>query len=208
MAARPAGHNLPPHQSRMSTTTSTGLAEEFASETTTTFNVVVAYDDVAMGVRAKHVLDFVTQTLGPDCHPVVNIWKFNMLNLPELADSAVLKAIVAHMIILALCEDNGIPPTTKTWIETWLPRRASATGALILLLNPAVLPATNISPTHGYFLDVGQRGKLDVFALRDESDWGDLRWVCGECNQIHAPSRPRNPCSTRPPAFPAPSPPA
>lgn len=172
---------------------STRLTNEFASETTTAFNVVVAYDNVAMGVRAKHVLDSVTQTLGPDCRPVVNIWKFNMLHLPELADSAVLEAVAAHMIILALCEDNGIPPETKAWVETWLPRRASTTGALILLFDPAVLSSTAVSPTHCYLLDVGQRGNLDVFALRDESDWGDLRWVCGECNQIHASAPPRNP---------------
>lgn len=172
---------------------STRLTEESASETTTAFNVVVAYDHVAMGARAKHVLDSVTRTLGPDCHPVVNIWKFNMLHLPELADSAVLEAVAAHMIILALCEDNGISPETKAWVETWLPRRASAAGALVLLFDPATNPTTAVSPAHFYLLDVGQRGNLDVFALRDESDWGDLRWVCGECNRIHAASPPRNP---------------
>lgn len=177
----------------LSTSLSTRLPARFTTENTTAFNVVVAYDDVAMGVRAKHVLDSVTRTLEPDCYPVVNIWKFSMLHQPGLADSAVLEAVAAHMIILALCEDDGMSPETKAWIETWLLRRASTAGALILLLDPAANSSTDASPTHCYLLDVGKRGNLDVFALRDESDWEDLKWVCGECNQLRASSPRKKP---------------
>ncbi len=158
----------------------------------TPFNVVVAYDDVPMGVRAKHVLDSIGRTLAPDCHLVVNIWKFSMLHLTELAESAVIEAVAADMIILALREDNGVPHETKTWIEAWLQRRASAAGALVLLFDPDNQPSVSARSAHAYLEGVGKRSNLDVFALSDEADWANLQWLCLECGRLGATATPKH----------------
>ncbi|NBV23981.1 MAG: hypothetical protein EBS05_18945 [Proteobacteria bacterium] len=171
----------------------THRSDDFSCLDKPAFNVLVAYDEVAMGVRAKHVLDSITRTLEAECKIVVNLWKFSMLQRVELADSAVLEAVVANLIILALREDNGVPKETKAWIETWLQRRAGAAGALVLVFDPAQNSSTAVSPIHRQLLEVGERGKLDVFALRDESDWDALRWGCAECNQFHVARPPTRP---------------
>ena len=160
--------------------------------------MLAAYDEVAMGVRAKHVLDSITRTLEPECKIVVNLWKFSMLQQIELADSAVREAITANLIILALREHNGVPHETRAWIEIWLQRRAGAAGALILLIDPAQNSSTDVSPVHRHLFDVGERGKLDVFALREESDWDALRWGCAECNQFHRAGPPIRPLFSPP----------
>jgi len=180
-------------QPALRTNMNTLLPDASSFEARTPFKVVVAYDEVAMGVRAKHVLDSIQLTLEPECNFVVNLWKFSMFQVTELADSAVLHAVAAHLIILALREDNGVPQETRTWIETWLPHRASAVGALVLLFEPAKNSSPAVSPTQFYLLDVGQRGNLDVFALRDESNWDSLKWQCAQCNQFHAARQPKRP---------------
>ncbi len=167
------------------------LLEQSTPELRTPFHVVVAYDDVPMGVRAKHVLDSIGRTLAPDCHLVVNIWKFSMLRLAELAESAVREAVAADMIILALREDNGVPHETKTWIEAWLQRRVNAAGALVLLFDPDNQPSVSARSAHAYLHGVGKRSHLDVFALSDEADWANLQWLCLECGRLGATATPK-----------------
>lgn len=174
------------------------LPDDFRLETKTPFKVVIAYDDVAMGVRAKHVFDSVARTMEPDCTPVLNIWKFSMLQMPELADSAVIEAAAANMIILALHEDNGVPQEARTWIENWLALRARAEGALVLLFDPAKNPSTAVMHTDFYLLDAGLRGNLDVFSHTDTDNYDNLDWLCVECNRLHVASRPQHPLADNP----------
>ena len=179
--------------SAMKTYMSPPLPEDFSPSTKTAFNVLVAYDDAAMGLRAKHLLESVARTLEPDCELVLGLWKFSMLQLPALADGAADDAAAANLIILALREDNGVPRAVKDWIESWLTRRVGAEGALVLLLDPARDTATAVTPTHFYLHDVGRRGNLEVFALKDEADWDTLNWLYRDGERPMASGLPHHP---------------
>lgn len=175
------------------TRSSSLLPEDYSLATKTAFNVVVAYDDAAMGLRAKHLLGSIARTLEPDCDLVLGLWKFSMLQLPALADGAADDAAAANLIILALREDNGVPPEVKAWIKTWLARRAGTEGALVLLLDPARDPSTIVSPTHFYLHDVARTGNLEVFVLRDEADCDTLNWLYRAGGRPAEPGLPHHP---------------
>ena len=113
--------------------------------------------------------------------------------MPALADGAADDAAAANLIILALREDNGVPPEVKAWIKTWLARRAGAEGALVLLLDPAKELSTIVTPTHFYLHDVARSGNLEVFVLRDEADEDNLNWLYRAGERPAEPGLPRHP---------------
>jgi hypothetical protein len=151
------------------------------------FYVVVAYDEFAMGVRAKHLVEPIARLLKPDCELALNVWKFNMLRQPGLADNAVADAAAANMIILAFHEENrGVSEDISVWIEAWLVRRAAVAGALVLLIDPAPERPATVTPAHTYLHDVGRRGNLEVFALAGEECSDREECLCLECNRLRA----------------------
>jgi hypothetical protein len=102
-----------------------------------TFNLVVAYDDVATRNRALQLCDRLTKQLLGDFDFKCTWWKFDQLRDATLRERAVDSAAEANMIILSSHANKELPNSVKTWTETWLARKDQGKRTLLTLIDGA-----------------------------------------------------------------------
>ncbi|MGH7971380.1 MAG: hypothetical protein ACREIC_21895, partial [Limisphaerales bacterium] len=83
------------------------------------FTVLIAYEDFDTGKLAKRTYDFLVENLGRDCSFVNQMWKFDVLGIPNLREIAVEDAARADIIIISSRGDE-LPEHIKLWVEAWL----------------------------------------------------------------------------------------
>ena len=98
------------------------------------FNLVLAYDEIAGGMRAKEVFDDLVRRHGDLFKFVCQLWNFAVMREPELFEAAVRDASKAEMIVIATPK-NQFPNQVRRWIGRWLPRKGGASPTLVVLLN-------------------------------------------------------------------------
>jgi len=141
--------------------------ESTAFEQNSTFNVLIAYEDLETGKLAKNTYDFLVEKLGGECAFTNQMWKFDVLTIPHLRELAVKDASKADIIIMA-CHGSRLPSEVKAWIELWLgaPRRPFA---LVAMLDCYRDQSYSVNEVRGYLADVAKRGEMEFFAQPDES---------------------------------------
>src|ERR1700721_1605671 len=66
------------------------------------FNVVIIYEDIAAGKRAKHFYDRVIRELVDECDFSLELWNFQLLAIPEIGNSAGTAVPQADFVILSM----------------------------------------------------------------------------------------------------------
>jgi hypothetical protein len=136
-------------------------------ETDPSFNVVAAYEDVESGKHAKETYDFVVASLGPDCRPANRMWKFEVLDIPQLRELAAEDAAMADLIIISCRGQAELPAGVKAWIDLWLAEKGNVI-ALAALFGPPTAQATQAPAIRAYLAGVARSGRMQFFAQPDE----------------------------------------
>jgi len=126
------------------------------------FSVVIAYEDLESGKQAKQTYDFLAEKVGPDCRFTNQMWKFDVLGIPNLRDIAVKDAAMADIIIVS-CQGDALPIPAKSWIESWASLPVNAM-ALIALLGGAQTAPSQSAGTRAYLAGVAKRARMEFFA--------------------------------------------
>ena len=89
------------------------------SETqTSSSDVLIVYDSVRSGKRAKELCDRIGQQLAPDYKLNLSIWRLSALELlPPLARAAAREAERATLLIVAVDGDKTLPRTVKSCLH-------------------------------------------------------------------------------------------
>src|ERR1700719_1039168 len=94
-------------------------------ESFTAFNVFMAYEDLETGKHAKGTYDFLVERLGHECQFNNQMWKFDVLGIPELREMASRDAALADIVIISCHGSNALPQPVKLWIEGWLSQESN-----------------------------------------------------------------------------------
>ena len=127
------------------------------------FNVVIAYEDFATGKQAKRACDFLVANLSHQWQVASQMWKFEVLSIPELREIAAKDAAMADLIILSIHGDDELPVGVKDWVEMWRGYEGDAV-ALIALFDSPTGHAGHAQATHAYLEDVAKRQQMEFFA--------------------------------------------
>jgi len=130
-----------------------------------TLNVVIAYEDLETGKRAKKIYDFLVENLGHDCQFTNQMWKFEVLGIPKLGEMAAQDAMMADIVIIS-CHGAELPSDFKDWVELWAaePNHPIALVALFDYDNQH----PQVAEARSYLADVARRGQMEFFAQPDE----------------------------------------
>ncbi len=128
-----------------------------------TFNVVIAYEDLETGKRAKKIYDFLVENLGHDCRFTNQMWKFEVLGIPKLREMAARDAMMADIVVIS-CHGTELPPDFKAWVESWV-AEPNHPIALVALFDYQHQQADE---ARSYLADVARRGQMAFFAQPDE----------------------------------------
>src|ERR1035441_10386171 len=87
------------------------------SENVPVFSVVIAFEDFETGRQAKRAYDFLVANLSHEWQVTSQMWKFELLSIPELREMAASDAASAKLIIISSRGDRELPAHVKEWIE-------------------------------------------------------------------------------------------
>lgn len=131
-------------------------------ESSSLFNVVIAYEDFETGKNAKETYDFLAQNLDRDCQLTNQMWKFDVLGIPKLREIAVRDASSADIILIS-CHGDLLPDHVQKWTESWLFHGTHALALVALFDRPETQPVSRIS-VREYLAGVAKRGQMEFFS--------------------------------------------
>lgn len=99
------------------------------------FNVVLAYDEIAGGVRAKECFDDLARLHGELFKFNCQLWNFELMRKPELFEAAAQDAGKAEMMVIATRRSEAISGEAKRWIENWVRSKEAGPDAILVLLS-------------------------------------------------------------------------
>lgn len=130
------------------------------TESRTTFNVVIAYEDLETGKHAKKTYDFLQEHLGHEFEFSNQMWKFDVLSVPKLREMAAKDAVTADIIIVAAHGQSDLPKEVKAWIELWMPEKLQAIALVGLFDREECFD----NPARSYLAGIADRASLEFFS--------------------------------------------
>jgi hypothetical protein len=130
------------------------------------FKILIAYETFSSGVRAREMSERLAARLQSEFEMSSDIWKFELLNHPQLREQAATEAAEADMVIMAARRAADLPAHIRDWIESWLPQRkeGSAAALVALLDEPEEEESRAETPPLGAYLRrVAEEGHMDFF---------------------------------------------
>jgi len=100
--------------------------------------VVIIYEDVRTGTRAKLFYDKLIRELKNECVFSLQLWSFQVLAIPKIRESAADSITQADFVILSLHGKAGLPARMRQWIENWSRQIFDRGRALIALVEKSM----------------------------------------------------------------------
>jgi hypothetical protein len=126
------------------------------------FSVVIAYEDFETGIHARRTYDFLVCNLEDGRGFSHQMWKFDVLRIPELREIAARDAAAADLIIISCQGASDLPDSVKEWNELWLAKQGRSVG-LVLLFDTA-RDAAKAADVSKYLAGLAQRGGIEFFS--------------------------------------------
>lgn len=141
-------------------------AGEPSANTRRSFRILIAYDTPINALEAMRLADGMVGQLGEEFEIHRDLWRFDILTLPEIRDDAVRETLDADLVVIAADAERSLPVPVKDWLTAWAARCVPGDGILVALLNVRLaMPA--------------QAGELRFF-LRSYADQTGIELFCRE----------------------------
>lgn len=124
-------------------------------------NIAIVYEDLEMGKRASRLCHSATHRLGAGHEVKQELWNFQLLDVAEIHTQAILATARADLIVVATRGYEELPLEVLTWIEGWVDRRHTHSGALVALFDELDPPGGARAGIESYLHYVARRGGLD-----------------------------------------------
>src|SRR6267378_8100973 len=98
---------------------------------TSGLGVLIVYDSVRSGKRAKDLCDRLAQRLPRNCKLNLSVWSLSALQLPTLAQAAAGEAEHAALLIVAVNGDETLPRHVETCLHRCARAIHAVDGALV-----------------------------------------------------------------------------
>ena len=131
------------------------------SQADAAFSVVIAYEDHETGQHARNVCDLLVETLGRECKFTSQMWRFDVLRIPECRETAAKGAAKADLIVISSHGVGDLPGEVKAWIELWL-RDKGDLMALVALFDRPRVRVRQDWPIQEYLAGVAARAQSRV----------------------------------------------
>ncbi len=131
---------------------------------TSGLDVLIVYDSVRSGKRAKELCDHLGQQLAPDCELNFSVWSLSALQLPTLAQAAASAAEHAALLIVAVNGDKTLPRPVKSCLHRCARAIHAADGALVTQLHGILKINEELSPAYGCLRQIAHHAGVQFFS--------------------------------------------
>ena len=127
-------------------------------------DVLIIYDSVRSGKRAKDLCDRLAQRLPRNCRLNLSVWSLSALQLPTLAQAAAGEAEHAALLIVAVNGDETFPRHVKTFLHRCARAIHAADGALVAQFHSILKMNEELCPAYGCLKQIAHHTGLRFFS--------------------------------------------
>ena len=127
---------------------------------TSNSDVLIVYDSVRSGKRAKELFD----RLGQHCELSLSVWSLSALRLPALARAAAHEAERAILLVVAVNGDERLPRHVKTCLHRCARAIHAADGALVAQLHGILKMNEELCPAYGCLKQIAHHAGVRFFS--------------------------------------------
>jgi hypothetical protein len=127
---------------------------------TSNSDVLIVYDSVRSGIRAKDLCD----RLGQHCELNHSVWSLSALRLPALARAAAHEAERAILVIVAVNGDETLPRLVKTCLHRCARAIHAADGALVAQFHSILKMNEELCPAYGCLKQIAHHAGVRFFS--------------------------------------------
>ena len=131
---------------------------------TSGLDVLIVYDSVRSGKRAKELCDRLGQQLAPDCKLNFSVWSLSALQLPTLAQAAASAAEHAALLIVAVNGDKPLPRLVKSCLHRCARAIHAADGALVAQLHGILKMNEEFCPAYDCLRQIAHHAGVQFFS--------------------------------------------
>jgi hypothetical protein len=133
----------------------------------TPFNIVIVYENIEAGIRARETAERITSELDGEMDINSNIWNYELLRQRQLRAQAAADASVADMIVISVSNPEQLPAFVQAWVDEWMFDRAGGAAALVLILNGNAARRGERSTVVQHLRTVARRSQMAFFCNTD-----------------------------------------
>src|SRR6266478_440027 len=127
---------------------------------TSNSDVLIVYDSVRSGKRAKELFD----RLGQHCELSLSVWSLSALRLPALAQAAAHEAEHAILLVVAVNGDETLPRYVKTCLHRCARAIHAVDGALVAQFHSILKTNEELCPAYGCLKQIAHHAGVRFFS--------------------------------------------
>src|SRR3989454_8098140 len=132
---------------------------------TSILDMLLVYDSVRSGKRAKELCDRLGQQLAPDCKLNLSVWSLSALQLlPTIARAAASEAERATLLIVAVNGDKTLPRPVKSCLHWCACGIRAADGALVAQLHGILKMNEELCPAYVCLREIAHHAGVRFFS--------------------------------------------
>jgi hypothetical protein len=148
----------------------TNEIQNILNPTAAGLNVLVVYDNLVSGIKAKDLCDRLAQHFKTSCPLRLSFWSLFALRLPTLAGAAAEEAAQTDLLIVAVDGDAALSPPVKSWISRSTRGLRSHAGALVAQFHGIVRMNQETAPAYECLKHIADDAGVDFFSEVVEAD--------------------------------------
>lgn len=147
-----------------------------SEDETIRLDVLLIHEDLAAGLRAKRALEQVLKRLKRKVEFRLHLWKFDLLNEPELHEQALNDARRSSIIVLAVHACAELPVVVRSWLKQWTQTHLNFPRALVVSLDANTTTRSSFNAVLHYARVMAGSAGADLFPHYSETpqvawDW-------------------------------------
>jgi len=135
---------------------------------------VLVYEDLTTGLRAKAVFDHLRTQVDAGVDPRVELWRFDLLESPDVRQEAAQAAADADLLLLSAHDGASLSPAVRHWLDEWLGRRENRPCLLVLSLDRGAAASPGTRQCLADLQGLAEQGGLDFlphFTEEPQAGW-------------------------------------
>jgi hypothetical protein len=132
---------------------------------TNSLDVLIVYDSVRSGKRAKELCDRLGKQSALDCILNVSVWSLSAVQLlPDIAQAAASAAEHAGLLIVAVNGDKTLQRPVKSFLHRCARAIHAADGALVAQLHGVLKMNKELCPAYGCLREIAHHAGVRFFS--------------------------------------------
>src|SRR5262245_33112209 len=130
----------------------------------TSLSVLMVYDNIRAGQRAKELCDRLRQQLAPEAELHLRVWSLSALQLPTFAQAAASQAEHAAVLIVAVHGDNALSRPLQNCLQPCARGIRSADGTLVAQLHGVLKMSEALCPAYACLRNIARHVRVSFFS--------------------------------------------